>query len=53
MGQSVKGSLRTISDGDAKVILSFLQAQASGGTTYPIDEDSYQRLITHVVLENR
>jgi hypothetical protein len=47
--QSVKGSLRTISDEDAEVILSVLQRQATGGTTYPVDQEVYQRLITHVV----
>jgi hypothetical protein len=47
--QSVKGSLRTIAEEDARTILSVLQRQAAGGTTYPVDQDAYQRLITHVV----
>ena len=47
--QNVKGSLRTISDEDAELLLEVLRRQAHGGTTYPVDQEAYQRLITHVV----
>lgn len=47
--QSVKGSLRMIFDEDASVILAVLRRQLEGGRTYPLDQDAYQRLITHVV----
>ena len=46
---SVKGSLRVISDTDATAIMRALQRQATGGLTYPIDQEAYQRLFTHVV----
>jgi hypothetical protein len=45
----VKGSLRIISDEDAAVILGALRRQRDAGTAYPVDQDAYQRLITHVV----
>ena len=47
--QRVKGSLGIISDEDAAVILGALRRQRDGGTTYPVDQEVYQRLITHVV----
>jgi len=47
--QRVKGSLGIISDEDALVILGALRRQQDAGTTYPVDQEAYQRLITHVV----
>ena len=47
--QRVKGSLGIISDEDAAVILGALRRQRDAGTTYPVDQEAYQRLITHVV----
>ncbi len=47
--QNVKGSLRHISDQDAEVIMEMLRRQTPGGTTYAVDQEAYQRLITHVV----
>jgi hypothetical protein len=47
--QRVKGSLGIIAEEDAHAILSVLRRQASGGTSYPVDQDIYQRLVTHVV----
>jgi len=47
--QRVKGSLGIISDQDAAVILGVLRRQRDAGTTYPVDQEAYQRLITHVV----
>jgi hypothetical protein len=47
--QNVKGSLRSISDEDAELLLEVLRRQAHAGTTFPVDQETYQRLITHVV----
>jgi hypothetical protein len=47
--QRVKGSLGIISDEDAAMILRALRRQVDAGTTYPVDQETYQRLITHVV----
>lgn len=47
--QRVKGSLGIISEEDATVILSVLRRQANDGVTHPVDQETYQRLITHIV----
>jgi hypothetical protein len=47
--QRVKGSLSVIADDDGSVILGALRRQQETGTTYPVDQETYQRLITHVV----
>jgi hypothetical protein len=47
--QSVKGSLRALSDADAAVVMSALHRQSVGGATYPVDPDIYRRLLPHVV----
>ena len=38
-----------MSDDDAVVILGALRRQQEAGATYPVDQETYQRLITHVV----
>jgi hypothetical protein len=47
--QRVKGSLGIISEEDAALILGALRRQRDDGTTYPVDQEAYQRLITHLV----
>lgn len=47
--QKVKGSLTTLSEADAKLIVSTLMGQADSGKTYAYDHKVYQGLITHVV----
>jgi hypothetical protein len=41
--------LGIVADEDATVILDALRRQVDAGTTYAVDEEAYQRLITHVV----
>jgi hypothetical protein len=47
--QRVKGSLGIIADENATVILGALRRQRDANQTYPVDQEPYQRLITHVV----
>lgn len=47
--QRVKGSLGVISEEDAAAILGALRRQLEAGLAYPVDQEAYQRLITHVV----
>jgi hypothetical protein len=47
--QKVKGSLTTLSEADAALIVSALTRQATNGKIFPFDQKAYQGLITHLV----
>jgi hypothetical protein len=37
---TVKGSLRALADGAARVLMQAMRRQANGGTTYPVDQEN-------------
>lgn len=47
--QHFKGSLRSMADDDGRLLFEILRRQQNGGQTYPVDQDAYERLLTHVV----
>lgn len=43
----LRGSLLQLSESDGAFLESAIQAQASGGVTYPVDENEYRKLLAH------
>jgi len=45
----VRGSLNLLSDADGQLIERLLLAQIDGGETFPVDQQEYEKFLTHVV----
>ena len=43
----LRGSLVQLAENDGAFLESAIQAQASGGVTYPVDENEYRKLLAH------
>ncbi|MFN8466333.1 MAG: hypothetical protein U0X20_12320 [Caldilineaceae bacterium] len=45
----VRGSLNTLDKADGQLIEQLLLAQVNGGETFPVDQEEYEKYLTHVV----